>query len=65
MEWKRKEYYDNYGRFLFEGEDLEGKRWNGKQKIYDYDSKKYHEIKYFNGKCFEKGKIILYNFYVY
>ena len=51
---KGKEYYNNR-KIKFEGEYLNGRRWNGIG--YDYYGNKTFEIKYGNGKCRE------YNFY--
>ena len=59
MNGKRKEYYNN-GKLLFEGEYLNGKRWNGKG--YSKNGKMDFEIKDGNGKGKEyniyTGKIL-------
>ena len=44
-----KEYNDK-GELVFEGEYLNGEKWNGKEKEYDYDDRLIYEIKYINGK---------------
>ena len=42
------------GTLEFEGEYLNGKKWNGKGKEYDFDAKSRFEVEYLNG---EKRKI--------
>ena len=42
--------YDRYGKLEFEGEYLNGKRWNGKGKEYDRYDKLRFEGEYLNGK---------------
>ena len=51
---KIKEYNED-GELEFEGEYLNGKRWNGKGKDY-YDGKKSYEGEYLNGERNGKGK---------
>ena len=51
---KGKEYDLNGSDLLFEGEYLNGQRWNGKGKKYDYDINKMIELEYVNGEIFEK-----------
>ena len=46
MNGKGKEY--KYGKLLFEGEYLNGKKWNGKVKEYEY-GKLLFEGEYLNG----------------
>ena len=46
---KGKEYYDN-GKLKFEGEYLNGIRWNGKGKRYNKKGKLIYESEYKNGK---------------
>ena len=46
---KRKEYEDGFGKLIFEGEYLNGKR-NGKGKEYYYEGKILFEGEYLNGK---------------
>ena len=47
--WKGKEY--NFkGELLFEGEYLNGKRWNGKGKEYNWNDELIFEGEYLNGK---------------
>ena len=54
---KGKEY--NYNReLIFEGEYLNGKKWNGQGKEYDYGKLKF-EGEYLNGKKMEKEKNII------
>ena len=45
-----KEYNGNDGKLIFEGEYLNGKRWNGKIKEYDYDGELIFEGEYLNGQ---------------
>ena len=42
--------YDYYGKLIFDGEYLNGKKWNGKGKEYKYNGQIKFEYKYFNGK---------------
>ena len=49
------EEYDLRGKILFEGEYLNGKKWNGKRNNYSYDGKLIFEEEYLNGKRW-KGK---------
>ena len=42
------------GYLEFEGEFLNGKKWNGKGIEYDKENKKVSEIKYLNGEIVEK-----------
>ena len=49
-----KEY--DYGELKFEGEYLNGKKWNGKGKEYYDDGKIKFEGEYLNGKKNGKGK---------
>ena len=41
--------YDYYGQLLFEGEYLNGKRWNGKEKVYNDVGELLFEGEYLNG----------------
>ena len=43
-----------YGKLIFEGEYLKGKKWNGKGKEYDFDRKLKFEGEYLNGRKFNK-----------
>ena len=57
-EGKGKEYYYN-GRLRFEGEYLNGKRWNG--KYYNINGNIDYELKYGRGNCKEynnRGKLL-------
>ena len=45
---KVKEYYHN--KLIFEGEYLNGQRWNGKGKEYNYNGELEFEGEYLNGK---------------
>ena len=45
-------------QFLFEGEYLDGKKWNGKGKEFDYKENLIFEGEYLNGKKWER---IIYN----
>ena len=50
--------YDKEGNLVFEGEYLNGKRWNGKAEGYDkWSGNKIFEIDYMQGKKWN-GKII-------
>ena len=55
--------YDN-GKLIFDGEYLNGKRWKGMKKEYDYDGNILFEAQYINGavngkgKEYDKGKLI-------
>ena len=55
MEWKRKYDWFN-GKLRFEGEYLNGIKWKGKEKEYDYKGKLIFEFEYLNGKKLEKPK---------
>ena len=56
MEWKRKRISKN-GELEFEGEYLNGNRWNGKGKEYNDNGELIFEGKYINGKKIEKERI--------
>ena len=43
-------------KLIFEGKYLNGKKWNGKGKEYDYDGKLEFEGEYLKGKRNGKGK---------
>jgi len=43
-----------FGKLVFEGEYLNGKRWNGKGKEYDYDGKLIFKGEYLNGEKIKK-----------
>ena len=58
MEWKRKRIYDK-GKLIFKGEYLNGKRWNGKGKVYHDNEVLQFEDEYLNGN--RKGKEYDYN----
>ena len=45
------------GALIFEGKYLQGKKWNGKEKEFDYDGKLKIESNYLNGQ-----KIIIDNY---
>ena len=51
-----KEYNGNNGKLILEGEYLNGKRWNGKIKEYDYDGELIFEGEYLNGQKNGEGK---------
>ena len=57
---KGKEYDNN--ELIFEGEYLNDKRWNGKGREYDFDSKSEFEGEFKNGEKWN-GKIKEYNYY--
>ena len=56
MEKKNGKEYDYDGKLEFEGEYLNGNRWNGNIKEYDYKGKLTFEGEYKNGKRNGKGK---------
>ena len=57
--WKAKEY-DDYGKLIFEGEYLNGEKWNGKAKEYfKKNDKLMFEREYLNCKKKEKPKKIM------
>ena len=45
-----KEKYNDDGKLIFEGEYLNGERWNGKRKEFDDNGKLIFEEEYLNGK---------------
>ena len=51
---KGKEYFN--GDIIFDGEYLNGKRWNGRIKEYNGNGKFIFEGEYLNGKKMEKEK---------
>ena len=50
---KVKEYNKN-GKLIFEGEYLNGKKWNGIYREYDYKDFLYEEGNFINGKMIKK-----------
>ena len=50
-----KGYYDN-GKLKYEGEYVNGKKWNVKVKEYNYDGKLIYEGEYLNGEKNRKRK---------
>ena len=48
--------YDFHGTLVFDGEYLNGKRWNGKAKDYYSNNRLKYDGQYLNGKRGGKGK---------
>ena len=53
-QWKEFNNYDT--KLIFEGDYLNGERWNGKGKEYNNYEKLIYEGEYLNGKRNGKGK---------
>ena len=47
---KGKEYHKIFGKVIFEGEYLKGKRWNGKGNVYDNEGNLINDEIYINGE---------------